>query len=223
MKYKLKNRQSIRLRGYDYSKQGAYFITICTHQRKNLFAEITNGHIKLTEYGNIVKTQWQEIPNRFQNIILDEYVIMPNHIHGIIHITIWDTPAHNKPTGPSRNKPTAVGAGLAPARNRATARVAPTQVALGEIVGAFKSICFKHCLEYVKSNYPGKKMGKIWQRNYYEHIVRNENELNRIRQYIINNPTNWLADPNNLKRNTIEIHENIAPYGDSAELEPWMV
>ena len=122
--------------------------------------------------------QWEELPQRFPDLTSDEFIIMPNHIHGII----------------------IAAAGLAPARShRATARVAPTfsvdrpAPTVGEIVGTFKSLCIHDWLTYIKE----KKIdavGKFWQRNYYEHIIRNDMSLQNITDYIINNPANWQKD-----------------------------
>lgn len=161
------HRRSIRLKGYDYSKLGAYFITICTFNRELYFEKYT----KLKE---IVNQQWQKITKRYSNLILDEFIIMPNHIHGII----------------------IVGATLAVAQNRAGARPAPT---IGKIIGTFKSLCVHDWLIYLKKNEIAA-VGKFWQRNYYEHIIRGENDLNKIRQYIQNNPLKWYLDRENQER-----------------------
>jgi len=168
------HRRSIRLKGYDYSQSAAYFVTICTKDRELYF-------LTYPELEGIVRQQWEKLPERFTNLFLDEFTIMPNHIHGII----------------------IVGAGLAPALSyRATARVAPTfsvdrpAPTVGEIVGTFKSLCIHDWLTYIKE----KKIdavGKFWQRNYYEHVIRNEDELNRIREYIQNNPLKWHLDKEN--------------------------
>ena len=165
------HRQSIRLKDYDYSQAGAYFITICTHNRKLYFE-------KYCRLRNLVKKQWDNIPHRFKNVELDEFVIMPNHIHCIIVISFDKF----------------VGATLAVAKKyRAGARPAPT---IGEIVGGYKSLCVHYWLEYIKNNNCAI-VGKFWQRNYYEHIIRNREELYRIREYIINNPSRWKYDREN--------------------------
>jgi putative transposase len=177
-----------------------------------MFGEITNDKMILNEYGKTANSCWIEILKHFPDIELDEYVIMPNHIHGIILISNDNpvvgaglAPALNKINKPAlnninnfnldniqnhalnninkstldtiNNRTTVVHA------NRATARVAPT---VGNIVGAFKSITANECLKLFKRI--DKRMGKIWQRNYYEHIIRDKDELNRIREYIIQNP-----------------------------------
>ena len=127
------NRRSIRLKGYDYSQSGAYFVTICTHNREMFFDQYP-------VLKNIVQDKWQNIPNRHSNIILDEFIVMPNHIHGII-IIIESVPF--------------VGAGLAPAPNNdnngATARVAPTPMA-GETIGQYKSMCVAEWIKFIKQN-----------------------------------------------------------------------
>jgi len=168
------HRRSIRLKGYDYSQSGAYFVTICTKDRELYFE-------KYRGLQEIVRQQWEELPQRFPDLTLNEFIIMPNHIHGII-IFGADRSGKN------------VGATLAVAQNNgAGARPAPT---VGEIVGTFKSLCIHDWLTYIKE----KKIdavGKFWQRNYYEHVIRNEDELNRIREYIQNNPFKWHLDKEN--------------------------
>jgi len=203
---RMHHRRSIRLRDYDYSQAGGYFITICTHERQCLFGEITDGKMVMNQFGDLADQLWVDLDNRFPNIELNEYVIMPNHMHGIINIhgdnSIVEAGFTHAPIAQTYGftpAPIAHTNGFAPAQtdqiNRttvgATARVAPT---VGDIVGAYKSRVANEYLRIYKS----KKiyMGKLWQRNYYEHIIRSETELNRIRQYIINNPLNWQTDEN---------------------------
>lgn len=176
-----KNRRSIRLPGYDYSCSGAYYITICTHDRLCLFGKITDGKMVLNEYGKSAYEEWFALRRRYDCFQPDAFQIMPNHIHAILIINT-------------------VGAGLTPAQSeRATARVAPTQIdnvrvapTLGEMVGAYKSLVYKRCLDLAKSR--GEILGKIWQRNYYEHIVRDGDDHERIANYIQDNPLNWKRD-----------------------------
>ncbi|MCR4439552.1 MAG: hypothetical protein QHJ34_13500 [bacterium] len=181
------HRRSIRLREYDYSQPGAYFITVVTQDRRCLFGEVVNGQMRLNEVGHMVRREWANLSNRFPNIHLDAFIIMPNHVHVIIIIT------DVKP----------VGAGLVPAHNGATTRVAPTDATdahngvaptVGDIVGAFKSITTVQYTYGVKyCGWPPFR-GRLWQRNYYEHIIRNEKSLNRVREYILNNPLRWETD-----------------------------
>jgi putative transposase len=169
------NRRSIRLKGYDYSKSGLYFITICCQDRVCRFGHIENGVMKLNALGMIAKEQWVILPGRFANFELDVFQIMPNHIHGII----------------SLKQP--VGATLAVAQNdleiRAGASPAPT---LSDIVGAYKSLVAVGCLDIYKLK--NEMMGKLWQRNYHGHIIRNAQSYQMITDYIINNPAKWTED-----------------------------
>ncbi|MFA4910834.1 MAG: transposase [Desulfobacteria bacterium] len=173
MKYNpdIHQRRSIRLKGYDYSQAGIYYVTICTKDRECLFGNIVNFNMELSTLGKIVEQEWHEILKRFPDVELDAFVIMPNHIHGIIIVWATIVVAQN---------------------NRAGARPAPT---IGKIIGTFKSLCIHDWLGYVKENGLGT-VGKFWQRNYYEHIIRNETELDKIREYIITNPLNWESDEN---------------------------
>ena len=175
------HRQSIRLKQYDYTQEGTYFVTICTRGRE-LYFELYR------QLRHIVQAQWESLPKRFPNISLDAFVIMPNHLHAII------------PVG-------AAAQNLAAAPNRAEASPAPT--VLGNIVRAFKSLCVNRWLRYIKQNHMDA-VGSIWQRNYYEHVICNETELNRVREYIVNNPLKWSFD-----------HENPTRIIDPAYLAEW--
>ena len=185
MNPRLSHRRSIRLEGYDYSQGGAYFVTVCVRNRELCFE-------KYRGLQEIVRQQWEELPQRFPDLILDEFTIMPNHIHGIL-IVGADRSAEN------------VGATLAVAQNNgAGARPAPT---VGEIVGAFKSLCIHDWLTYMKEK-EIDAVGKFWQRNYYEHVIRNEYELNKIREYIQNNPLKWSLDRENPEKIGTDILED---------------
>lgn len=151
------NRQSIRLKGFDYSQEGSYFITICTHVRQSLFGEIINEEMQINWIGKIVKNQWLQIPGRFNELQLDSFVVMPNHFHGIIKIE----------------------------------ESLPGQT-IGNIIGAFKSLAANEYLKFCKSN--NLPIEKLWQRNYYEHIIRDEEDYSRIVDYIENNPLKWNED-----------------------------
>ena len=167
MKYNptIHHRRSIRLKDYDYSQSGMYFVTICVQNRQCLFGQITNGKIILNEYGQIVQMVWNELPQHYYNVQLGEFVVMPNHIHGIIIITNDGN----------------VGAGLKPA---------PTKPApLPEIVRALKTFSARKINELRNSQ--GEK---LWQRNYWEHIIRNEKSYQYIVNYIVNYPANWEKD-----------------------------
>lgn len=194
----LHQRSSIRLKGYDYARAGLYFITICTKDRNHLFGHIENAGMVLNVFGQIAHNHWRKLHERFSKEELDVFQVMPNHMHGIILLN--DFP---------------VGAGLAPAHDngqpardngqpardngdRAGASPAPTGPTtfntIGNIVGAYKSLVANECLQIFKQNHPGEIMGKIWQRNYYEHIIRTDAAYLNICNYILHNPSNWKED-----------------------------
>lgn len=151
------NRQSIRLAGFDYSQEGSYFITICTHNRKSLFGEIFKEQMVMNQVGDIVYQEWLKIPNRFQGIQLGSFVVMPNHIHGIISIL----------------------------------KSIPGQK-VGKIIGAYKSLSANGYIQLMKKNV--MPVEKLWQRNFFEHIIRDDEDYSRIIDYINNNPENWEND-----------------------------
>jgi putative transposase len=221
MKYNpnIHHRRSIRLKGYDYSRAGAYFITICVKDRKCMFGNIENKKMILNEFGMIAYQEWEKLPERFTNMELDVFQIMPNHMHGIIVLndvgaTLAVAPDNNPVAQnddlvvPNDNAVTPNNDPVAPNNKtiinvnddidgkRATARVVPTTEikTVGDIAGAYKSLVANKCLEQFKLNHPGVLMGKLWQRNYYEHIIRDEQSCHRISEYIINNPANWKDD-----------------------------
>lgn len=167
------HRRSIRLGDYDYSQPGAYYVTIDVQDRQCLFGNIVNNEMMLNEAGKMIDEQWNALPERFPNIELDVYVIMPNHFHGIIVI---------------------VGASLVDAHPAVAQIPNPT---LGDIVGAFKSIATNEYIKGVTTNSWPRFHKRLWQRNYYEHGIRDEVDLNRIRDYIQSNPANWDEDEEN--------------------------
>lgn len=172
------HRRSIRLKGYDYSQVGAYFVTICAQNRACLFGDIVGGEMRLNDTGKIVADSWRWLASQYDYVELDEWVVMPNHIHGIIVV--------NDRRGDSR---------IAPTRTAPTGKRKP----IGRLIGAFKTVSTKHI--NIMRGTPGIP---VWQRNYYEHIVRNDESLNRIREYIKNNPLQWKLDrenPNVAKNN----------------------
>lgn len=156
------NRHSIRLKGYDYSQSGYYFITICTKDSIEYFGEICNGKMLLNQYGEMAKSLWLYLPEYFQQCHLDIFIIMPDHFHGIVVI----------------NKPKCRGRVTLPLQNKHTT--------LGQIIGYYKYQTTKSINEI--KNTIGKP---LWHRNYYERIIRNEIELYNTRQYILNNPVKW--------------------------------
>ena len=173
-------RRSTRLRGYDYSQPGAYFVTICVQRRKCLFGTITDGKMRLNEIGQIVIECWNRIPQHFPSVELGESVIMPNHFHGIISWGISET----------RDPQPFVGArSPRPPENVNNRKSKVPLPSLGKIMAYFKYQSTKHINQ--RHNTPGTR---IWQRNYHDHIIRDDKDLQRLRQYIQNNPMKWELD-----------------------------
>ena len=214
------HRRSIRLKGYDYSQSGLYFITICVLNRHCLFGEIENDEMILNEYGKIAATEWINTESIRDNIRLHEYIIMPNHIHGIIEIIDRKGDcrgesqfAQNKDDckGELQFAPTAPTAPTAaPTTPTTTPFKSPSQT-IGSIVRGYKIATIKKIKDSIKiSDSSSSSKGelqfaptaptikslnyKIWQRNYYEHIIRNEKSYQRISEYIITNPQKWEID-----------------------------
>jgi putative transposase len=180
-------RHSIRLRGYDYAQAGAYFITIVTKDRLCLFDEVVEGAMRLNELGRMVQSVWEELPGHYPGVQCDAFVVMPNHIHGII--TLADNEAGGPPDVGAGLKPARVAVAVGPNSVRAGFKPAPT---LPEVVRAFKTFSARRVNEIRNTTgFP------LWQRNYYEHVVRSEDELHRIREYIANNPLQWELDREN--------------------------
>ncbi len=183
------HRRSIRLPGYDYAQSGAYFITICTHERRHLFGKIANKEMILNEYGQIVTQCWLEIPQHFPHTSLDAFVIMPNHLHGIVvldNTVVNLKTTHSETQHAGAEQHTHVGAkNFSPLLPNGQFR-SPSRT-IGSIVRGFKIGVTKWFREHTE-------IYTVWQRNYYEHIICNETDLQRIREYIINNPMNWEKD-----------------------------
>ena len=164
------HRKSIRLPGYDYSQAGAYYVTIVTHQRNCLFGEVVNGEMVLNDFGKIAAECWRAIPDHFPLVELGAYVVMPNHVHGIIVITNGRGTIYRAPTQEQFQKPV-VGS-------------IPT------IIRTFKAAVTRRIGR--EHNATG-----IWQRNYYEHIIRDQTDLQNKTDYIEANPMLWDEDENN--------------------------
>jgi len=175
-------RRSIRLRGYDYSQAGAYFVTICVQGRVCLLGDVVDGQMQLNEAGRIAQYVWNELPQRFPGIALDQYAIMPNHVHGIIVLVGAQFIAPNDALiNQGVINQGVINQGVI---NQGVINHAPT---LGEIVRTFKAVTTRR-IRLLRVSY------FAWQRNYYEHIIRNDGELNRAREYIVSNPSGWQLD-----------------------------
>ncbi len=248
------HRQSIRLKGYDYTQAGAYFVTVVTQDRVHLFGEVVKGEMRLNEAGRMVFEQWQALPTRFATVEIDEFVVMPNHIHGIIILRdpLVGADLVSAPTGTSTGGTSTGGTSTGGASTGGTStggastggtstggastggastggastggastggtstggtstggtstggtstggtstggtstRDVPT---LGDVIGAFKSLTTVEYIRGVKQLGWAAFRGRLWQRNYYEHIIRDERALERIRRYIADNPRRWELD-----------------------------
>lgn len=224
------HRRSIRLKGYDYSQQGLYFVTGCVQGRVCLFGDIVDGQMLLNDAGRMVEKWYAELENKFPDIRCGESVVMPNHFHCIIENVGTDKPVLNKPDGadkhigtdkPVLNKPvgTDLVRGDEPVLNKpvgADLRVRPPHPnpnemglggglgvgGLGEHIGSplhrvvqwFKTMSTNEYIRQVKLNNWPRFQGKLWQRDYWEHIIRTEKSYQLIAAYIINNPQNWETD-----------------------------
>lgn len=201
------HRKSIRLKGYDYSQAGLYFITICCQDRECLFGEIAGANNDLPEMilndvGQIANDCWLEIPNHFPNCILHEHIVMPNHVHGIIELTTVGAEnflpenAQTNRMGAENNIGDNVGAEnflpLPPQRPQRNEFQKMIPRSVGSIVKGFKiGVTVRVRAENIL---PLQSEQKIWQRNYYEHIIRNDESYQNISNYIINNPFKWTDD-----------------------------
>ncbi len=182
------HRRSIRLRGYDYTQAGAYFVTLLTHNRECRFGDVVNGEMHANALGQIIAECWDALPAHFPNVELDAFVVMPNHVHAIIVIVAMPRDGKGeaffglqfKPKNASPLQPT-----HAPPRGTQSGSI-------GAIIQNFKAVSTR------KVNQSRKTAGTpVWHRNYYEHIIRNEKSLDAIRRYVENNPANWLHDEEN--------------------------
>ncbi len=187
------HRRSIRLKGYDYSSAGAYFVTICLHEKACLFGEVNNAAMILSPIGKIVQDYWLEIPQHFENVELGAFIVMPNHLHGILNIldvgvqyieplqSIEPLPRHIEPQQRIESQPS---------QKHEYQKIIPKSI--GSIVRSFKAAVTRWC------NDNGNKHFK-WQRNFHERVIRNEKELIRISEYVLNNPAKWEEDKENPK------------------------
>ena len=162
-----RHRRSIRLKDYDYASPGEYFVTVCPHDRQCLFGEIVDGEMMLNESGLIVVGEWKRSSIIRQEIEIDSFVVMPNHLHGILVVSDYCR-------GGSRTAPTA------------------KRKPLSRIIGAFKTVSTKRV--NILRRTPG---APLWQRGFYEHVIRDTDNMNLIREYIITNPARWALDREN--------------------------
>ena len=187
MKYnpEIHHRRSIRLKGYDYSLPGAYFITICTQNRVCLLGEIRNGQMSLRDAGYMITKWFHELENKFPDIKCDEFICMPNHVHFILINVGADLRVCPNKTGEHTSGEHTLGE-----HTLGEHRGSP----LHRVIQWFKTMTTNEYIRNVKYNNWQRFDKKFWQRNYYEHIIRNETDFNRIRKYIADNPSHWECD-----------------------------
>jgi len=184
-------RHSIRLKGYDYGQSGAYFVTVVTQDRACLFGEIVNGKTLLNDAGGMIEHWWFELNHKFPTVETDEFVVMPNHFHGIVAIA-----------------DVTVGADLRVGLVRKGAHAVPsgahTGAPLPTVVQWFKTMTTNEYIRGVKTLRWTPFRGQLWQRNYYEYVIRDEESLDRIRRYILDNPARWTFDHEKPAETTLE-------------------
>ena len=188
MKERIKRtRRSIRLKEFDYSRPGAYFVTVCVNRKECLLGAVADGRVIAGPAGRMVQTVWEDMPRYYYGIEVDVFALMPNHIHGIIMLvgaTPRGCPASGQAQGP-----------------------APTTLTLPDVVHRFKSLTTAHYRTAVAENGWRPFRDRFWQRNYYEHVIRSEDELDRVRQYILENPLRWDMDRENPNARNIDDKE----------------
>jgi REP element-mobilizing transposase RayT len=174
------DRRSLRLRGYDYPQAGVYFVTVCTQGRVCLFGEVVDGEMRMNEAGVMVKKVWEEIPRFYRGVALDEFVVMPNHVHGII-VLVGAGPRACPGQKPHEGQPQGV---------------APTMM-LADVVHRFKTMTTRRYAAGVERGQWPAFERRVWQRGYYEHVIRDEPSLDAVRAYVADNPSRWAYDREN--------------------------
>jgi putative transposase len=175
------HRRSIRLRDYDYARPGGHFVTIVTQGRKCLFGEIVEAEMQLNDVGRMVEAVLNNFPKHYSRVECEAFVVMPNHVHAVIVLVGAGPRARPAPTGQPQ--------GVAP--------TIKTSLSLPDVVHRFKTLTTKQYIDGVKQYGWRHFVGGLWQRNYFEHVIRDEASLNRIRQYILDNPARWEFDREN--------------------------
>jgi len=170
-------RHSIRLKDYDYSRAGAYFVTLCSFNRECILGDVVGGEVRLNDIGAIAQREWVRSSEIRSEVHLDEFVLMSNHLHGIVLIL------GNDIVGATGGRP--LGG------NRRLPLHGPQTRSLASFISGFKASC-THSINELRAS-----PDRLWQRNYYEHVIRNENALNAIREYIKANPSQWQGDSEN--------------------------
>ena len=165
------HRKNLRIPDFDYSQPGSYYVSIVTQGRRKLFGQIVDGEMVLNDIGKMVEEVWVAIPEHFPNVELGEFVVMPNHFHGVITITVGARHAVPRPVSEKE------GFGK------------PVSGSLSTILRSFKSATTKAFHEFSRDS-----EDRLWQRSFYEHVIQNERDYRAIYEYIVANPMNWEMD-----------------------------
>ena len=176
-------REINRLKQYDYSQAGYYFVTICIQGRVCLLGDIVNDHMILNNAGKMIENSWRQVPDYYDGVEIDSCQIMPNHLHGIIILVDTASRQTNVGTGPR----------ACPGQPQG---VVPT-MSLSDVIGRFKSFTTNRYIDGIKHHQWPPFDKKLWQRSFYDHVIRNNEDLNRVREYIRNNPLKWALDKDN--------------------------
>jgi REP element-mobilizing transposase RayT len=177
-------RRSIRLKAHNYSSAGSYYVTVCAQNRECMFGKIVDTEMKLNDVGWMVQGVWDELPGHYPGVRTDSFVIIPNHIHGIIVLT-----GSTQRRGESRIRPRE-----GDHKDRPYGTLAGT---IGRVMQGFKSITTRKYIRGIMEYGWPPFQKRLWQRNYFERVIRDEAEMNRVREYIIGNPARWLEDEEN--------------------------
>jgi REP element-mobilizing transposase RayT len=205
------HRRSVRLRGYDYSQPGEYFLTLCIEEMRTLFGRVLNGRMELNAFGEIADQEWRKSSTMRHELELDEWVVMPNHLHGIVRIVNRDdgiVGAQGLVPSPELGKSGVGAQGLVPLRpalHRPGGRRIPPRRprSLASFVAGFKSAVKTRINEF-----RGTPRAPVWQENYHEHVIRNPHELEILRDYIRHNPLRWACDRYNPERGVLVQDDN---------------
>jgi len=182
-------RRSIRLKDYDYHHAGAYFVTIVSQDRRCLFGDVVDGKMQLNAASQMVQTVWDELSNNYPGVETDYFVVMPNHIHGVIVFVGADPRACPESGGQPQ--------GVAPTKTQSAYADVARSLSLPDVLHRFKTLTTQRYAVGVKDYGWVRFNGRLWQRNYFEHVIRDENSLHRIREYILDNPMRWEFDREN--------------------------
>jgi len=184
-----RRRRSIRLKDYDYHHAGAYFVTIVTQDRRCLFGDVVDGKMQLNSAGQMIQAVWNDLSTYYRSVVTDAFAVLPNHLHGVI-VLVGAGPCACPESGGQPQ-------GVAPTKTRSAYAGVARHLSLPDVLHRFKTLTTQRYTLGVKENGWVRFHRRLWQRNYFEHVIRDEKSLNRIRQYILDNPARWQFDREN--------------------------